>query len=210
VELVDGRARVRGAQEKALPLAQIVGLSHYVTSGPLCGRGSFIVSPHELHDTTVEGFLAPIHEAVGFGAAAVEVDVEPETGVVQVRRVVAVHDVGKAIFPQGVEGQIEGAALQGIGYALSEELALDGGRVRNTLLNDYLVPLSVDAPPIEAVIVEGYQPAGEPGAKGVGEHALLGIAPAIASAIEAAVGVRLTTLPLSPERVLAALQAEEG
>ena len=86
-----------------------------------------------------------------------------------------------------------------------EEQVIEAGNVRNTLLNDYLVPLATTVPRIEPIIVEGYAPSGPVGGKGVGEHALLGVAPAIANAVQAAVGVRVHELPLSPERVLEAL-----
>jgi carbon-monoxide dehydrogenase large subunit len=208
LELAEGAVRVKGAPQRALPLAAVVGMSHYVADGPLCGRGRFAVAGHAADaSVSCEGFPAPIHEAVAYGAAGIEVQVDRDTGQITIERIVAVHDVGTAVFRQGVEGQIEGAAMQGVGYALSEEIVLQDGAPQNTRLSDYLVPLATNAPPVEAVIVEGFCPPGPLGAKGVGEHALLGIAPATANAVTAACGARVTSLPLSPEKVLSALSA---
>jgi aldehyde oxidoreductase len=117
--------------------------------------------------------------------------------------VVAAHDVGRAINPALVEGQIEGGIAQGIGMALME--AFVPGRTEN--LHDYLVPTAGDAPRITCLLIEDPAPSGPFGAKGVGEPALVATAPAILAAIRDATGARLTQLPATPDRVLAAVQA---
>jgi aldehyde oxidoreductase len=138
----------------------------------------------------------------GFAAQMAEVDVDIELGCVKVRRIVAAHDVGRAINPQQVEGQIHGGIAQGLGLALMEEYI--PGRSEN--LHDYLIPTVGDMPEIEVIIVEDHEPLGPYGAKGIGEPALIPTAPAILGAIRHATGVRLTRIPATPDRVLAALE----
>ena len=139
----------------------------------------------------------------GFGAHLAEVEVDMRLGMVRVLRITAAHDVGRAINPVLVEGQIEGGVAQGIGMALMEEFTPGGGEN----LHDYLIPTSGDVPPIEAILVECPSSVGPFGAKGVGEQALIPTAPAILNAIAHATGARLTRTPATPDRVLAAIQA---
>ncbi len=139
-----------------------------------------------------------------------EVEVDVETGVVKVLRLVCANDVGRAINPMAVEGQIEGGAQMGLGYALTEELIVRNGKVLNPSFLDYRVFTSADMPSIETIIVETDDPTGPFGAKGVGEMGGTPTAAAIANAIYDAVGVRLTELPMTPERVLAALDEKRS
>ena len=143
-----------------------------------------------------------------FGAHCVEVDVDTGTGAVAVRRAWCAHDVGHAINPVSCEGQIQGGFVQGMGYALTEALHWnDDGWLTTTTLADYKIPGALDVPPdIHAIVLEDPEPSHPLGAKGIGEPSLVGAAPAIANAIRAATGVRLTTLPMTPERVLDALE----
>ena len=144
------------------------------------------------------------YASYAFAAQAALVEVDIELGTVRCLRIVAAHDVGRAINPQQVEGQIEGGIAQGLGLALMEEFV--PGRTDN--LHDYLIPTIGDVPPITTILIERPDPLGPYGAKGVGEPALIATAPAILNAIAAATGVRLTAVPATPDRVLAALQAE--
>jgi len=143
-----------------------------------------------------------------FGAHCVEVDVDMATGAVAVRRAWCAHDVGHAINPVSCEGQIQGGFVQGMGYALTEALHWnDDGWLTTTTLADYKIPGALDVPPdIRPIVLEDPEPSHPLGAKGIGEPSLVGAAPAIANAIRAATGVRLTTLPMTPERVLDALE----
>jgi aldehyde oxidoreductase len=145
------------------------------------------------------------YASYAFAAQAALVEVDVELGTVRCLRIVAAHDVGRAINPQQVEGQIQGGIAQGLGLALMEEFV--PGRTDN--LHDYLIPTIGDIPPIETILIERPDPLGPYGAKGVGEPALIATAPAILNAIAAATGVRLTRVPATPDRVLAALQARE-
>jgi CO/xanthine dehydrogenase Mo-binding subunit len=140
-----------------------------------------------------------------FATNIAEVVVDERTGATTVLRVTAAHDVGKAINPAGVEGQIEGGTLQGIGYALTEEIVQANGVIRNPHFSTYIIPTACDMPEIVPLIVEQPFPDGPFGAKGFGEQPLMGVAPAIANAVCSATGVTLNELPLTPERVWAAL-----
>jgi CO/xanthine dehydrogenase Mo-binding subunit len=145
-----------------------------------------------------------------YGAHVVDVAVDEETGEVHVLRYVACHDVGRAINLQRVEGQIQGAVAQGVGYALSEEVTIEDGACTSTLFADYLIPTSIDVPDIEAIVLERHPGKGPLGARGIGEPPIGPPAPAFAAAIRDAVGVRLCELPMTPERVLAALDAQRA
>ena len=137
----------------------------------------------------------------GFGAHMAEFKVDLELGTVQLRRITAAHDVGRAVNPTLIEGQIEGGVAQGIGMALMEEY-LPG---RNENLHDYLIPTIGDVPEVVSILVESSDPVGPYGAKGIGEHALVPTAPAILNAIRDAVGAGVRHVPATPDRVLAAI-----
>ncbi len=141
-----------------------------------------------------------------FGCHAAEVEVDLETGAVRVLRYAAAHDVGRIINPVRLEGQIHGGAVQGIGYALSEDVAMEQGTSRSSLFADYLVPVSTDVPDIEAVALEIGPGKGPFGARGIGEPAIAPPAAAVANAVADALGVRVSQLPITPERVLEALR----
>jgi CO/xanthine dehydrogenase Mo-binding subunit len=141
-----------------------------------------------------------------FAAHFAEVEVDPDTGAVTLLRYVAAHDVGKAINPMAVEGQIEGGVAQGLGYALTEAVLIHSGKVLNPNLRDYYLPTTLDVPEIESILVESNDPTGPYGAKGVGEATLIPVAPAIANAIYHATGIRFTELPITPEKICLALK----
>ena len=170
----------------------------------IIGKGAFV-------DEAATRFVTNDYEAAAPVIAAcchvAEVRVDTETGAVELLRYLAVHDVGKAINPLGVQQQIEGGLTQGIGFALYEDLAIDGGQVLNPNLVDYRLPTFATMPRrLEAVFVEGDSSEGPYGAKGIGELPFGPAAPAIANAIYNAVGVRVRTLPMTPERILGALK----
>ena len=136
-------------------------------------------------------------------------DVDDETGETEVLRIVASHDCGTAINPMLVEGQVEGGISMGVGFALEEEILFDAnGRQINPNLTNYIMPTSLDMPEVEVDIVDNYDPTGPFGAKGVGEPTLVPTAAAIANAIFDAVGVRVTSLPATSEKVFKLLQAK--
>jgi len=150
--------------------------------------------------------------AYGFAAAFAEVEVDVETGEVKILRLVSSHDVGRAINPMIVKGQILGGAAQGLGYALTEGFCFDPrtGTALNQWFLDLRTPSILDIPDIEPVIVEQGEPTHPFGAKGCSEISYVGVAPAVANAIYNAAGIRLTELPMTPDRVLKALQETQG
>jgi CO/xanthine dehydrogenase Mo-binding subunit len=140
-----------------------------------------------------------------FGTHAAEVEVDLETGDVRLLKYAACHDVGRAINPTRVQGQIIGGAAQGIGYALMEDCVTDEGHPLSSLFADYLIPSSMDLPDIGVAVVESGEGRGPLNARGIGEPPIGPPAATIASAVEAAIGVRPTELPITAERVMALL-----
>jgi CO/xanthine dehydrogenase Mo-binding subunit len=165
----------------------------------LCGTGTFDPPTGKL-DANGQGNP---YATYGFAAQIAEVEVDLDLGTVKVLRMAAAHDVGRAVNPTLVEGQIHGGIAQGLGLALMEEYL--PGRTEN--LHDYLIPTFGDMPEIISILVEDPEPLGPSGAKGVGEHSLIATAPAIFGGIEQATGVRPTQTPATPHRVLALLRA---
>jgi CO/xanthine dehydrogenase Mo-binding subunit len=145
-------------------------------------------------------------EASGYACHAAEVTVDPETGQVRVNRIVAVHDVGYAINPVGLTGQIEGGLSHGFGMGVMEDMRLDNGRLECVNFDQYKIPSLADMPPLTTHLIEERNGPGPFGAKGIGEIAATPTAPAIANAVEDAVGVRIFDLPITAEKVLAELK----
>ena len=170
------------------------------------GRGVYD-PPHETVDK--ETHSGNISAAYSFCAQAADVEVDPDTGQVSVLGLAAAHDVGFPICPPGVEGQIEGGVMQGVGYALMEEMVFDpaSGQLINGALADYKLPTTLDMPPVHAIVVSSNDEEGPFGAKGFAETTVTPTAAAIANAVYDAVGVRIRTLPLTPEKIFTALQA---
>ena len=150
------------------------------------------------------------HPDYAYGAHAVEVAVDIETGEVEVLRSVAAHDVGQCINPAAVEGQIQGGAQNGQGYALSEEMLYEEGRLITPSFSEYLMPTAMDMPKVECIILESRSGVGPYGAKGIGEPAMTPVAPAIANAVADAIGVRVFEMPITPERIVQALKRRGG
>jgi CO/xanthine dehydrogenase Mo-binding subunit len=157
-----------------------------------------------------DSYRGDAYPAYGWACAVAEVDVDLDTGEVAVRNVVAADDIGKVIHPVLAEGQVEGGTLQAVGYATIEEIKLEDGRYLNDRLATYLIPTSLDAPRIEAILVEKPFSGAPHGAKGVGELPMDVGAPAVVAAIHDATGVWISDLPATPERVLAALAGIEA
>jgi CO/xanthine dehydrogenase Mo-binding subunit len=194
LEIVDGRVTVRGMPDKAVTLAQIGK------------KGNLYMSKVE----PVIGVAHPAftQQAPAFAAELARVEVDPDTGEVKLHDFVIVQDVGKAINPLAVEGQMQGGAVQSLGIALTEQLDYDDqGRLRNPSLLDYRKLTAADLPNLETIIVEVPSPAGPFGARGVGEPPIVPAPAAIANAVEDATGCRLTHLPLTPEKIALAIAA---
>ncbi|MEW6664719.1 MAG: molybdopterin cofactor-binding domain-containing protein [Thermodesulfobacteriota bacterium] len=203
LEMADHRIQVIGFPQKSLPIGEVAFKSQVVLGRPTLASASYNPPTVPLDPETGQG--KPFSTYV-YATQIAEVEVDTETGQVDVLRIVAAHDCGTPVNPALVEGQVQGGVAMGIGYALSEEIVFEGGAQLNPGLRDYVVPTSMDTPPIDVIIVDNYDPTGPFGAKGVGEPILVPTAPAILNAIYDAVGVRLHSLPATPEKVLEALR----
>ena len=148
-------------------------------------------------------------QAYVFGCQVAEVEVDDITGEMQVLGIWAAHDVGRAVNPRGVEGQIEGGIVQALGQGLMEDYKIENGRTSTPGFAKYILPTSLDVPHVTSVIVEDPDPIGPLGVKGIGEPAMVPTIPAIMNAIYDAVGVRITSLPATPEKLLMAMRAKE-
>ncbi len=206
-ELADGVLSVRGGPDEPwarVELARFLRAIHFRKEAKMIAADVFFEPKTDLPDW--EKGYGNMSMTYTFGAQSVEVDVDEETGEVEVIRMVNAIDVGRVLNRQTLEGQMYGGIAQGIGYALYEEVKTDKGRITNPGFTDYKIPTVHEmAFPIDLVFVETDDPAGPFGAKGVGEPALVPTAPAIANAVYDAVGVRIRDLPITPEKVLAAL-----
>lgn len=205
IEVAEGRCYVKGAPHKAISMADLAADCKQ-RRGPILGRASHVAESPPYDARCVVGHPYPSFTAPSFAAQAAQVVVDADTGRVEVTKMVAAHDVGRAINPQAVEAQLVGGMLQGMGYATSEQLVCRNGRLLSTLVSDYLMPTALDAPELCPVIIEEPADSGPYGAKGVGEPPASPAAGAIANAVFDAVGVRIRQLPLTPERVLQSLQ----
>jgi CO/xanthine dehydrogenase Mo-binding subunit len=206
LDLADRKVTRKGeSKETGLGLADVVKAC--ASDGlPLYHVGLFKAPFRNLTQfVRIEGQVFPDFT---FGSHAVEVQVDEDTGAVNVKKLVACYDVGRAINPLSVEGQIEGGAVYALGYGMSEEVVIREGKIRTPSFAEYLIPTSLDAPEITTVMLESGDGVGPFGAKGVGEPSVNSVAPAIASAVYDAVGVRIRDLPITAEKVFKALKAK--
>ncbi len=207
LDMKDGKIFRKGEPEEWIPFAKMVRSKHFRPDGDVILAKGWYEPPTERQDKEFRGNISATY---GFAAQAVEVEVDTETGEVTVLKIAAAHDVGRAINPMAVEGQIHGGVSMGLGYGLYEELVVQEGEVLNPNFADYALPTALDMPPIESIIIETDDPAGPFGAKGMAEPACIPTAPAIVNAVYDAVGVRIRDLPITPEKVLNALKEKEA
>ncbi|MCC6790144.1 MAG: xanthine dehydrogenase family protein [Thermomicrobiales bacterium] len=209
LEVRDGKVMVRGVPDRHVSYADLMAGQMW-TSGPVMGRGSYLADPTPYLPERLEGSLSPTFNAPSFHCHAAEVEVDPETGQTRVVDFVVAQDVGFAINPTYVEGQMQGGAVQGIGYALSEELVIENGQLLNPNLALYKLPTALEAPTVRTIIVEHPSEQGPYGAKGVGEPPVIVSAAAVAAALTDAIGVPIRTTPFTPERVHRAIRHGEA
>jgi 4-hydroxybenzoyl-CoA reductase subunit alpha len=204
IEWEGEHCRVAGT-DRSLDFAAVVDAA-LVDSGTLMVKGTWSTPP-ETQGGKFRG--AAVGSTAGFSYAAqvVEVSVDEETGAVAVEHVWVAHDCGFAINPLAVEGQVQGAVWMGMGQALSEETQYHEGLPLRASMLDYRIPTIIESPPIEVKLIESHDPLGPFGAKEASEGSLHSFAPALSNAICDAIGLRLTELPASPDRVLEAIQA---
>ncbi len=206
LSLADGHVVGDG---KRITLADLARVSNQ-TGGGLIAHGTFIAPPTTFDAKRVDAHVYPAFHSPSFHAHAVDLSVDPGTGEITIHRYVVAQDVGHVINPTGIEGQIEGGVTQGIGQALSEEIVYRDGRVLNPNLTDYKMPTALDVPRIESILVEHASEIGPYGAKGVGEPPNIEPPAALANAIARATGARITSLPITAEKIVTARSGERN
>ncbi|MFO1361919.1 MAG: xanthine dehydrogenase family protein molybdopterin-binding subunit [Burkholderiales bacterium] len=209
LELRERKVVDRTAPERFLHLRDVLGGGQYKKGGPIIGKASINLTETAFDPGIVRGAATKMFSTYTFATHVAEVEVDPRTGVTKVDKITAVHDCGTVINPDGLRGQIIGGMATGLGYALYEDVIIEQGQVQNPSFLECRPPTAVDMPAIEFATVEGYDAKGPFGAKGVGNVSVINIAPAIANAVEHAVGARVTSLPVTPLKVLQALGAGE-
>jgi CO/xanthine dehydrogenase Mo-binding subunit len=204
LELVEGRVRVKGRPERSMDYDRVVRAGHFREHGRTLVAEAFYDPPNEMLSKDLRGNVSA---AYGFAAQAALVEVDETTGTVDVLKIASAHDVGRALNPIAAEGQIHGGIHMGLGYALSERLLIEDGHVLNPQFMEYAIIPASSMPDIAIQLVESVDDAGPFGAKGLGESGVIPVAAAVANAVKDAIGLRLTELPMTPERVHRALEA---
>jgi CO/xanthine dehydrogenase Mo-binding subunit len=204
----EGYFFVSGSPQQTVPFQTVADRAAVLRSGaPVVGNGAY-VPPTVLPDPiTKYGNIAP---AYPFACQIAEVEVDPDTGQVKVLRFTAAHDVGRAINPLATDGQIQGGVVQGLGWTLMENMVTERGKIANPDFLDYVIPTTMDIPEIQSILVEPVDPNGPYGAKGIGEPALNPAMAAITNAIFNAAGIRVKSLPVSAEKILAELKRRKA
>ena len=207
VDLGHRKAFVKSDPDKSISIDKLLRKAHFGHGGTMMMADYFYDPANENMGRDFRGNMSMTY---AFGTHGVRVKVDEETGKVEILDYVAAHDVGRAINPMLLDGQVHGGVMMGVGYALTEQVILDKGRNMNPDFRDYKILTAKDAIPLTPVVIETIDPDGPYGAKGIGEPGCVPTAPAIANAIYDAIGVRITDLPITPERVLKAIKAKKG
>ena len=207
LEARDRKIQVLGFPQQYKTIGEVAHHSEIVIGRPAIGSGSYNPPTVEMDPETGQG--KPFSTYV-YATQIAEVEVDDETGEVEVLRIVAAHDCGTPINPMLVEGQIQGGISMGVGFALQEEILFKDGKQVNPNLTNYIMPTSLDMPELEVEMVDNYDPTGPFGAKGAGEPTAVPTAAAIMNAIYDAVGVRITSLPATSEKVLSAILEQKA
>ncbi len=169
----------------------------------ITGEDSFTAMTTQLDDETGQGNP---YWPYTFNVYGIEVEVDTDTGKVNIVKAVCAQDVGRAVNPKLIEGQMDGGFAMGLGYVLMEDINLNEGKIKHDRFSNYLIPTSMDIPDLEKMIIESPESTAPYGAKGIGEPVMLGVAPAVLNAIYDAVGVRMTTIPVTPDNLLVAIK----
>jgi CO/xanthine dehydrogenase Mo-binding subunit len=210
LEIVEGEVIAKGAPQKTMGVADVAGAATFVHGELITGVGAQLKPYAAITEPETGQVDLPPHSAISYAACAAEVEVDDETGEVRVTRLVQCFDVGRAINPTLVEGQIQGGAVMGLGLGVLENCYPYYPSVehRGGEFGSYLAPGMEDLPQLDTIIIENPSADGPYGAKGIGEMANNPQPPAIAAAVHDAIGVWITELPITPERVLRALEAK--
>jgi 4-hydroxybenzoyl-CoA reductase subunit alpha len=203
IECFAERFTVAGREGAGLAFREAVAAA-LADGGSISTKGTFTV-PLEYQGGRHRGGAVGSTMALSYSAQVAEVEVDVDTGMIRVRKIWVAHDCGRALNPLAVEGQVQGAVWMGMGQALGEETRYDKGLPLHASLLGYRVPSAAESPPIEVHIVECLDPNGPFGAKEASEGSLAGFLPALANAVADAVGLRMSELPITPDRILEAL-----
>jgi xanthine dehydrogenase molybdenum-binding subunit len=208
-KLALGNRQIRHVDEpdRSVEIGKLLRKAHFSHGGQMLMAESFYDPANENMGKDFRGNMSMTYT---FGVHGVRVKVDEETGKVKVLNYVAAHDVGRAINPMLLEGQVYGGVMMGLGHALSEQVIMERGENMNPNFRDYKILTARDVVPIDAPVLETRDKDGPYGAKGIGEPGCVPTAPAVANAIYDAVGVRIKDLPITPERVLAAIREKKG
>jgi CO/xanthine dehydrogenase Mo-binding subunit len=208
LEIVDGEVVAKGAPQTKMSVADVAGAATFGHGELITGTGAQLKPYAAIVDPETGTVDLPPHSAISYAACAAEVEVDDETGEVRVLRLRQCYDVGRAINPTQVEGQIEGGAMMGLGLGVLENCYPYYPDVehRGGMFGSYLAPGMEEMPQIDTILIENPSADGPYGAKGIGEMANNPQPPAIAAAVHDAIGVWITELPITPERVLRALE----
>jgi len=207
LDLRDGQVVGADTGEPLLDLGKLLRALHFRDKNEIVVTSEYYEPPSVMQDKGFKGNVSPTY---AFGTQVAELEVDVETGVVRVLKVTSVHDVGRVINALGIEGQVEGGVVMGVGYATREHLLVNDGHVTNPSFRDYKILTAPEIPDVDCAFIETMDPEGPAGAKGIGEAPAICTAAAIANAFYNATGVRMCKLPLTPERVLRALKTAAG
>lgn len=190
-------------QDKTLRFKEVALLAG---ESAITGEDSFTATTTKLDDETGQGNP---YWPYTFNVYGIEVEVDTDTGKVAIVKAVCAQDVGRAVNPKLIEGQMDGGFAMGLGYALMEDINLNKGKIKHDRFSNYLIPTAMDIPDLEKIIIESPESTAPYGAKGIGEPVMLGVAPAVLNGIYDAVGVRMTTIPVTPDNLLVAIKEME-
>ena len=207
LDLRDGHVVRADTGERLLDLGKLLRALHFRDKNEIVVTSEYYEPPSVMQDKDFKGNVSPTY---AFATQVAELEVDVETGLVRVLKVTAAHDVGRVINALGIEGQVEGGVVMGVGYATREDLLVEDGRVKNPSFRDYKILTAPEIPEIDFAFIETMDPEGPAGAKGIGEAPAICTAAAIVNAFYNATGVRIYELPLTPEKVLRALKTAAG
>ena len=199
----------RSEPGRSLAFRDVLGGGQYKKGGPIIGKASINPSETPFDPDIVQGAASRMFSTYTFAVHIAEVEVDRATGVTKVPKVIAVHDCGTVINPEGLRGQVIGGLATGLGYALYEDVVIENGQVRNPSFLDCRPPTSVDMPEVQWSVVDEFDRNGPFGAKGVGNVSVINMAPAIANAVDTIVGVRVKSLPITAAKIVQGLAARE-
>lgn len=207
LDLRGGQVVDAGSGEPLLGLGKLIRSLHFGSKNEIIMTSEYYEPPSVGQD---RGFKGNVSASYAFGTHVAEIEVDVETGIIRVLKVTAAHDVGRVINALGIEGQVEGGVVMGVGYATTENLVVEEGLVKNPRFRDYKLLTAPEIPKIDMIFIETMDPEGPAGAKGIGEAPAICVAAAIANALYNATGVRFNKLPLTPENVLSRLMLHAG